>query len=101
MNSQWSPYWSRARFGRFVGLAVLLGLGVASPCAVTAAPNAGAGVVGTAAHDVSNTTAVRGMGRTSSAAARVTPSGSRANRGQHRGSHGRTAAQGHHGAQSQ
>jgi hypothetical protein len=101
MNAQGSLYWSRARFGRFVSLAVLLGLGVASPCAVTAAPNAGAGVVGAAAHDVSNITAVRSMGRTSSGAARITGSagGSRSGRGHHGGSHVSTAGQGRHGAQ--
>jgi hypothetical protein len=98
MNAQWSLYSSRARFRRFVSLAVLLGLGVASPCAVTAAPNAGAGVVGAAAHDVSNITAVRA--RVSSGAARITGSagGSRGGKSHHRGSHGGTAVQGHHGA---
>jgi hypothetical protein len=97
MNAQWRLYLSRARFGRFFGLAVLLGLGVASPC--RAVPSAGAGVAGAAAHDVSNIAAVRGMGRVSSGAGRISgsaSSGRTAVRGHHGGSHGGRAVSGHH-----
>jgi len=102
MNAQWSGSSARPHFGRVVGLlAILLGLGVAGPGAVTAAPNAGAGAVGATARDLLNIATVRGTGRVSAGAGRASGahSGSAA-RGHHGGgaAHGRTAAvRGAHG----
>jgi hypothetical protein len=88
----------RPHFGRFVGLAVLLGLGVAAPCVVTAAPNAGASVVGAATHVVSNIAAARAIGRVSSGAGRAGV-GNTTLRSHHGGAarHGGTAARSHRG----
>ena len=97
-NARRSLYSAWPHFGQFVGLAVLLGLGVAAPCAVTAAPNAGAGVVGAATHAVSNIAAARGIGRVSSGAGRAGV-GNTTLKGHHGGAthHGGTATRSHRG----
>jgi hypothetical protein len=84
-ESPMEPVFCSTHFGGSVALAVSLGLVAANPRAVTAAPNAGAGAVGAAAHDISNIATVFAIGRVSSG------------RGRAGACHGGTAVRGRHG----